>query len=432
MAHPPTHSTAPLLHPEAPARVSSLLAEVPSATVGGPPGVDGWLLYDFRDQNPLAHALLGLGKTTRRAFVLFRREGDPVLLRHAIEASSWRGWRWESRSYAGWEELEEALHALLGGMSTVAMEVSPRSAVPTVDRVPSGVVELVREAGVRIVSSGDLVSRLHAVWGEAGLASHRRAATVVRELALEAFERAAAGVRSGDPLREADLMAWITAQLQERGLPVHAGCIVAIGPTASDPHYSPDGRGEPIVAGVPLLIDLWGAEPGGIPADQSWMAYLGRTPDPRTLDVWTAVRDARDAALDLLRDAHRTGRELRGWEVDRAARDLLARRGLASWFVHRLGHSIDTELHGSGPNLDDLETRDERRILPGTGFSVEPGVYIPGELGMRTEVNVHWGEDGPEVTPAEFQTDLLLLDVESGVKAGPDGPDDGPAPGGGS
>ena len=419
MAQLPTPLLAPLLDSGAPARVSALLDEVNAPTSDGEGGVDGWLLYDFRDQNPLAHALLGLGKTTRRAFVLFRRSGDPVLLRHAIEASSWRGWSWESRTYAGWQELEVALRSLLAGMTTVAMEVSSRSAVPTVDRVPSGVVELVREAGVQVVSSGDLVSHLHSAWGEEGLASHRRAAVVVRDVAMEAFERAAAAVRDGDPLHEADLMTWIQGQLEARGLPVHAGCIVAIGPTASDPHYAPEGRGERIVAGVPLLIDLWGGEPGGIPADQSWMAYMGRTPDPRTLEVWTAVRDARDAALCLLRDAHAAGRELRGWEVDRAARDLLTERGLAPWFVHRLGHSIDTELHGSGPNLDDLETRDERRILPGTGFSVEPGVYIPGELGVRSEVNVHWGAHGPEVTPSDFQTELFLLDVGPG--AGPGG-----------
>ena len=413
-----TPAVAPLLDPEAPARVSVLLADVTAPHPDQASGVDGWLLYDFRDQNPLAHALLGLGKTTRRAFVLFRRRGEPVLLRHAIEASAWRGWPWESRSYSGWEELEEALASLLAGMTSVAMEVSSRSAVPTVDRVPSGVVELVRETGVQVVSSGDLVSHFHAAWGEEGLASHRRAALVVRDVAREAFERAAAAIRNGDPLHEADLMTWIQGELEGRGLPVHAGCIVAIGPTASDPHYAPEGQGERIVAGVPLLIDLWGAEPGGIPADQSWMAYLGRTPDARTLEVWNAVRDARDAALSLLREAHEAGRELQGWEVDRAARDLLAQRGLAHGFVHRLGHSIDTELHGSGPNLDDLETRDERRILPGTGFSVEPGVYIPGELGVRSEVNVHWGANGPEVTPADFQTELLLLDVGSGADPG--------------
>lgn len=397
-------AAAPLLDARAPARVAALLEE-------GGSGADGWLLYDFRDQNPLAHAMLGLGKTTRRAFVLFRRHGEPVLLRHAIEASSWRGWRWETRTYAGWQELESALASLLEGMGSVAMEVSPRSAVPTVDRVPSGVVELVLGTGVEIVTSGDLVSHVHAGWGQEGLDSHRRAAVIVRDVAREAFERAAAGVRAGRPLREGEVMAWINETLRERGLPVHTGCIVAIGRTAADPHYSPADGGEPITAGVPLLIDLWGAEPGGVPADQSWMAYLGTEPDARTLEVWTAVRDARDRALDLLHSAGEEGRELRGWEVDRAARDLLRERGLDRWFVHRLGHSIDRELHGSGPNLDDLETRDERRILPGTGFSVEPGVYIPGEIGVRSEVNVHWGEDGPEVTPRDYQRELLLLDV---------------------
>ncbi|TVP50012.1 MAG: aminopeptidase P family protein [Gemmatimonadales bacterium] len=411
MPDDPSRSAAPLLDPRAPARVSALLDE-------GGTGADGWLLYDFRDQNPLAHAMLGLGKTTRRAFVLFRKTGEPILLRHAIEASSWRDWSWESRSYAGWEELEGALASLLEGMKTVAMEVSPRSAVPTVDRVPSGVVELVRETGVEVVTSGDLVSHFHSGWGATGLESHRRAADVVRAVAHEAFERVAAAVRAGSPLREGEVMAWINDTLRERGLPVHTGCIVAIGRTAADPHYSPAGAGEAITAGVPLLIDLWGAEPGGIPADQSWMAYLGTDPDPRTLEVWTAVRDARDRALDLLRTAGEERRELRGWEVDRAARDLLGERGLDRWFVHRLGHSIDRELHGSGPNLDDLETRDERRILPGTGFSVEPGVYIPGEIGVRSEVNVHWGEDGPEVTPRDYQRDLLLLDVTPVAGAG--------------
>ncbi|CAN5716216.1 M24 family metallopeptidase [soil metagenome] len=407
MPDDPSRPAAPLLEPRAPAQVSDLLEQ-------GGTGADGWLLYDFRDQNPLAHAMLGLGKTTRRAFVLFRKGGDPVLLRHAIEASSWRGWTWESRSYAGWQELEGALALLLEGMKTVAMEVSPRSAVPTVDRVPSGVVELVRDAGVEIVSSGDLVSHFHSGWGAEGLASHRRASAIVRDVAHEAFERVAAGVRAGHPLHEAEVMAWINETLRERGLPVHTGCIVAIGRTAADPHYGPDGAGEAITAGVPLLIDLWGAEPGGIAADQSWMAFLGTEPDARTLEVWTAVRDARDVALDLLRSAAAEGRELQGWEVDRAARDLLVERGLEEWFVHRLGHSIDRELHGSGPNLDDLETRDERRILPGTGFSVEPGVYIPGEIGVRSEVNVHWGDDGPEITPPDYQRELLLLDVTPG------------------
>jgi Xaa-Pro dipeptidase len=396
------HAAAPLLHPDAPSKVADLLIEA---------DLDGWLLFDFGGQNPLAHALLGLGKTTRRAFVLFRRDGEPVLLRHAIEASAWSGWRWEARSYSGWEDLEAALSTLLSGVRRVAMEVSPGNAVPTVDRVSAGVLELVRDTGVEVASSGDLVSRFHSAWGNAGLASHRRAAVIVREVAHGAFERAGAAIRSGTPLREGELMAWIEAELNERGLSEQTGCIAAVARNASDPHYHPAEGGVAIEPGQALLVDLWGAEPGGIAADQTWMAFLGDRPDPRTLEVWNAVRDARDRALELLTDAHESGRELRGFEVDRSARELLEARGFGRWFVHRLGHSIDRDLHGSGPNLDDLETRDDRRILPGTGFSVEPGVYIPGEIGIRSEVNVYWGEEGPEVTPSRIQRELVRIDV---------------------
>jgi Xaa-Pro dipeptidase len=399
----PASLDAPLLAPSAPAAVASLL-EVE--------GADGWLLYDFRDQNPLAHRLLGLGKTTRRAFALFRRSGPPVLLRHAIEASSWRGWPWESRSYASWEALEAALADLLAGLESVAMEVSPRSAVPTVDRVPSGIVQLVEGTGVKIVSSGNLVTHFHARWSEADLASHRRAAEAIRQIAHEAFERAGAAVRAGAPLLEGELAQWIESTLEARGFPHLAGCIVAIGRTAADPHYHPGGAGERIEAGHPLLIDLWGAEVGGIPADQTWMAYLGTDPDPRTLEVWTTVRDARDAALAFLRDASRDARALQGWEVDRVARQVIEARGFGDAFVHRLGHSMDRDLHGSGPNLDDLETRDERRLITGVGFSVAPGASPAGEIGVRTEVNGFWGPEGIEITPTEIQHDLIRIPVE--------------------
>ncbi len=405
----PQHPPAPLLDAAAPERVAALLDEA---------GVDAWLLYDFQGQNPLAHELLGLGKTTRRAFALFRSGGPPVLLRHAIEGSAWRAWRWEERSYAGWEELEGALAHLLEGVESVAMEISPGSAVPTVDRVPWGIAGLVEKCGVRLESSGDLVSRFHSAWSARGLASHRRAAAVVREVAHGAFARVGEGLRADAPVTEGELTRWIEGSLRDAGLVVHTGCIVAIAPNAADPHYHPEGEGAVIEGGQALLIDLWGGEEGGVPADQTWMAWLGADPEPRTLEVWTAVRDARDRALDLLRDAHVQGRVLRGWEVDRAARNLLRDRGFEAWFVHRLGHSIDRALHGSGPNLDDLETRDDRRILPGTGFSVEPGVYIPGELGVRSEVNVYWGENGPEITPGEIQHELIRVDAGSSHGAG--------------
>lgn len=375
-------------------------------------GADGWLLYDFKDQNPLAHSLLGLGKTTRRAFALYPIEGEPRLLRHAIEASSWREWPWGQVTYSGWKELEEALPEFLAGCGTVAMECSPRNAVPTIDRVSSGVIELVRASGVDPVSSGDLVTQYFSRWPAGGLESHRRAAVVVREVAHGAFDFAASAVRAGSPATESDLMEWIENGLRRGGVTEQVGCIGALGRTASDPHYHPGGKGERITNDSLVLIDLWGTEPDGIPADQTWMGWIGGAPDDRSVEVWTAVRDARDRAIELLHERARSGEDVRGWEVDRVARDHLAERGLAEWFVHRLGHSMDRDLHGSGPNLDDLETRDDRRILPGTGFSIEPGVYIPGEIGVRSEVNVYWSENGPEITPGEIQRQLLILPGE--------------------
>lgn len=398
----------PLLDPGCLDEVRALLGEV---------GADAWLLYDFRDQNPLAHSLLGLEKTTRRALALFPREGEPRLLRHAIEASSWAAWPWETRTYAGRDELATALGDLLAGVSTVAMEVSPGDRVPTVDRVPMGVAELVREAGVDLVSSGDLVSHFHSRWSERGLELHWTAARVVRDVAHAAFRRAAAAAGEGRPLRERELMDWIRERLREEGLRDQEDCIVAAGPNAADPHYHPGegnggGAGAALEAEGLVLIDLWGRHPdGGIAADQTWMGYLGDAPPARAVEVWEVVRDARERALAFLRERAGEDAEVRGWEVDRAARELIAGRGFGEYFVHRLGHSIDTELHGSGPNLDALETLDERRLLPGVGFSVEPGIYIPGEIGVRSEVNVYWGPDGPRVTTPDPQHDLLRFPI---------------------
>lgn len=393
----------PLLDPDRLAELPELLATA---------GADAWLLYDFRDHNPLAHRLLGLGKTTRRAFALFPAEGEPRLLHHGIEASAWRAWPWSTRSYRSWQELASELEDLLEGVETVAMEHSPGSRVPTVDRVPGGTLELVREAGCRVVSSGDLVTAFHSRWSSQGLELHRRAARIVRDTAMGAFQRAAEAIREGRPMSERVVMDWIEGRLSEAGVSEQVGCIVAVGHTASDPHYEPDGAGEPLNEGSLVLIDLWGAFPdGGIPADQTWMGVLGDEAPARALQVWEAVRTARDRALAFLDQRATAGEAVEGWEVDRVARRALSEEGLARWFSHRLGHSIDTDLHGSGPDLDHLETRDERRLLPGVGFSVEPGVYIPGEIGVRSEVNVYWDLNGPEVTTPDPQSRLLYVPV---------------------
>jgi Xaa-Pro dipeptidase len=371
--------------------------------------LDGWLLYEFHHINPIAVSLLGLGKTTRRAFVLIPAEGEPVAMIHAIEASSWRHWPFAKRIYSGWRDMEEQLEALVKGHERLAMEVSPGAAVPTLDYVPAGIAGVLLGHGVELTSSGDLVSEFHSVLSEDQLRDHRKAAEVVRDVARRAFERAAQAIRDGAPTSEGSLSKWIVSSLAEEGLVHLPACIVAIGPRASDSHYAPVGEGETINRGDLLLIDLWGAYEDSVPADQTWMGIMAPTVDPRTQEIWEAVRDARDAAVDFLRERFEAGEDVRGLEVDDVARSVISERGYGPYFVHRTGHSIDCDLHGSGPNLDNLESRDDRRLRTGVAFSVEPGIYIEDDIGIRSEINVYWGPNGPEVTPVASQSDIFVL-----------------------
>jgi Xaa-Pro aminopeptidase len=372
--------------------------------------LEGWLLFHFQGQNPIATALLGLGWTSRRSFTLIPAEGDPVTLIHAIEHSSWRHWPWKIIDYAGWREMESRLAELVGDRGRLAMEVSTRSSVPTLDRVPSGILELVRGAGGDPVSSGDLVSMFHSVWSEEQLEAHRVSAETVRAVAMDAFTRAAEHARLGKPLLEGHLGGWIRDELAARGIPVDADAHVAIGPNAADPHYDPREAGDAIGEGEVLMIDLWGRpSEEGVFADQTWMGILSDAVPDRVQTIWETVRGAREAGIDFLSSCHEQGRTVCGYEVDDVCRGFIADRDFGEFFLHRTGHSMDVELHGSGPNLDNLETRDDRLLVRGVGFSVEPGIYVPGEVGVRSEINVHWGTGGPEVTPRERQDEILLL-----------------------
>ena len=376
--------------------------------------VDGWLLYDFRGTNAIAGGLLGLeGMLSRRIFAWVPRDGSPVAITHAIEQAPWARWPagWGRVVYRSWRELEAALAGCVGGRR-VAMEYSPGDAVPYVDRVPAGVLEMVRAAGAEVVGSGELVSRLYAAWTPAQLAAHRRAAEHVAAVAREALAHAGAEARAGRPVLEHELAARVRAGFARAGLETDHdhGPIAAAGANAANPHYEPSPeRPHPIGAGDVLLLDLWAREPGAPYADQTWMAVLGE-PTAHAVTVWEAVRDARDAAAELLRARLAGGGVVRGAEADRAARAVIEARGFGAYFTHRTGHSIDVrELHGAGPHLDDLETRDERLLIPGVGFSIEPGVYIPGVLGVRSEINGAVDEDGLVVTPAEPQRELLVV-----------------------
>jgi Xaa-Pro aminopeptidase len=393
-------SEALLCTPEGVARVQEALREQE---------LDGWLLYEFHHLNPIPVTLLGLGKTTRRAYVLIPAEGEPVALIHAIETSSWRRWPFERRVYSGWRDMEERIGELVDGRTRLAMEVSPGAAVPTLDYVPAGIAGVLLGHGVEIASSGDLVSAFHSVLSPEQLADHRRASEIVKDVARRAFERAAEAIRAGTPTTEGAVSEWIVSELEGAGLVEQVSCIVAIGPRASDSHYAPAGDGETIKRGDLLLIDLWGAFRGSVAADQTWMGIMDSSVDERTQEIWEAVRDARDAAVDFLRARFDGGDEVRGFEVDDVSRGLIVERGYGEYFVHRTGHSIDTDLHGSGPNLDNLESRDDRRLLPGVAFSIEPGIYIADDIGIRSEINVHWGAEGPEVTPEEYQREIFVL-----------------------
>jgi Xaa-Pro dipeptidase len=383
-------------------------------------GLDGWLLYDFHGINAIASGLLGLPALTRRWFVYVPARGRPVALSHRIEQQPWEGWSGENRPYLGWRELESELARLLAGARRVAMEYAPGDAVPYVDLVPAGVVEMVRAAGAEVVSSADLVSAFHARWSAAGEASHRRAARAVRDTAHAAFGRIARVVAAGGESSEWEVREWVRAELGRRGLGVGVDSIVGVNANAANPHYAPSAsRHAPVRRGDLVLIDLWGKEDAdGIYADQTWMGYVGETVPARFAEIFAAVRDARDAAIDLARRRHAAGERVAGYDLDDAAREVIAARGYGEHFIHRTGHSIDRELHGSGPNLDNLETRDVRTLLPGVGFSVEPGVYLTGDAGFRSEVNVFMGPDGPEVTTPQPQVEVYPL---LGVWPGGDG-----------
>jgi Xaa-Pro aminopeptidase len=290
------------------------------------------------------------------------------------------------------------------------MEYSAGDAVPVVDRIPAGVLELVRAAGAEVVTSGDLVSRFFAVWSDDGKFSHFRASEHIAKVAKAAFARAGMHARTDLPLAEHELVEWILGQFSLCGLETDHGPNVSATENAANPHYEPSAaKARRLKEGDAVLIDLWATEAGGIYADQTWMASIG-PPSEQLTRIWTAVRDARDAALEVLHRRISKGEPVRGADADDAARAVIEKAGYGQYFTHRTGHSIDARaLHGSGPNLDNLETREERFLIPGVGFSVEPGVYIPGVIGVRSEVNCYVDEGELVVTPHEIQKDLIVV-----------------------
>ena len=377
-------------------------------------GLDGWLLYDFHGSNPIATHLAGLADgphmATRRWYYLIPADGEPRGLVHAIERHNLDGLPGDKAVYAGRRELDEGLSHLVAGMKRIAMEFSPDCAIPYLSRVDAGTADAIRRRGVEIVSSGDLVQRFEALWTTDQLASHRQASEALYRIKDRAFAAAADAVRAGRQLTEYELQQQMVQWFHDEGLVSDSAPVVAVGGNAGNPHYLPTAEiCRPIVAGEVLLLDLWGklTSPAAVFADITWVGVTAnRVPD----DVgraFQAAAEARDQAVSLVQGAARAGGDLHGFEVDLAARAVLQEAGYGNHILHRTGHSLGESVHGNGVHMDDYETRDDRLVLPGTGFTIEPGLYFD-TFGVRTEINVFRGDNEALVT-GPCQTEIVTL-----------------------
>ena len=366
----------------------------------GDPSLDGWLIYDFRGLNPHARTVLGLRDAflTRRYFLWVPREGTPTLIHHRIEGGSWQtlsaGAELNFLPYSAHTELDEHLRALLSGKRG-ALEYSPHGAVPYVSMVDAGTMERLRAAGLEPVSSADLLQGF-SVWGEGDLEAHERAVTVLMEAKDAAFELMHERLKAGQPVNEFEVQSLIGERIKAAGMESGHPVNVSFGVNAADSHYEPSPQRHATLAwGQCVLIDLWAQEPGRPFADVTWVGYAGE-PSAEYLHAWAAVAAARDEGLSLL---HRQPGTLEGWQVDRAARTVIEAAGLGEYFTHRLGHNLGVQIHGSGANLDDLETHDTRKLLPGQAVTIEPGVYPAGRgYGIRSEINLFITPYGPLLT----------------------------------
>ena len=382
-------------------------------------GIDGWLLEDYRGSNPILWNLIGnVGHITRPCWFFVPSEGDPVLLAHEVDAGRFSSMvesagtqdvQIQVRRFGSRVQMLSELGEMLSGRQKVAMEYSLKAALPRVSRIDAGTVELVRSLGVEVVSSGDVLQYSTERWTPVQRESHQVAMDGLVRTVHDAF--AFIGENINWKLTEHDVAEFIRGRFERLDLVAPDGPIVAVDAHASDPHYEPAPDTSAIVRKNSLiLIDLWAvsAEPGSVYGDITWTGFTGE-PTPKHEEVFRVVADARDAAVNFMQDAFSSGRELEGWEVDRTARNVIEKAGYADYFVHRLGHSIGFEVHSNGVNLDDWETHDIRKLIPGLAVSVEPGIYLP-EFGIRSEIDVFLGEHGPQVT-GEIQQEIVKINV---------------------
>jgi Xaa-Pro dipeptidase len=374
--------------------------------------LDGWLFYDFRGRDPIAHRVLQLppGMRTRRWFYFIPAKGTPKKLVHKIETHSLASLSGDTLYYSAHSELVGNLKKMLGRAKTIAMQYSAKNAIPYVSMVDAGTIEQVRSAGVKIVTSADLVQKYEACWTKSQLDSHLAAGRAIDSIIHGAFAHAAKSVREKSPLTEYDLQQWILRKFEEAGIETEEGPDVAVNQNASDPHYGPSReKSSPIKEGDLLLLDVWGKQktPGSVYYDVTWTGYLGKKVPDKYAKVFKAVREARDRGVNMILEHIKAGKPLQGWQVDDATRAVVEKAGYGKYFFHRTGHNIGQAVHGNGVNIDGLETRDERHLIPGTCNSIEPGIYLP-EFGIRSEVDVYIDEREARVTGA-VQTEILPL-----------------------
>lgn len=381
------------------------------------PGLDGWLFYDFRHLDPIAYRVLLLDPSihvTRRWYYWIPAVGTPVKLQHRIEPHVLDGLPGEARLYVSWREQQAALRTLLQSATRIAMQYSPMNAIPYLSRVDAGTLELLRSWGLEVVTSADLVQQFEAVWDDAQLISHQVAASGLRAIVDETFTFIGTSLAAGHQLTEYGVQQYILSRMQARGLVTSSPPIAAVNAHSADPHYGPSAEGSaPIRRGDLVLIDLWAKqpEPRAVYADITWTGFVGAVVPARQQAVFQIVRQARDAAVAFVHQRVRDGAFPYGWEVDDVCRQVVQQAGYGEYFVHRTGHSIGEEVHGNGANIDNLETQDARRLLPGTCFSIEPGIYLPEDFGIRSELDVYVSADDAVVYGQPVQTELVAIDV---------------------
>lgn len=377
-------------------------------------GLDGWLFYDFHNRDAMAARILGMDThrfVSRRWFYYIPATGEPQKLVHRIEP-----WRCDhlpgaKHIYLPWQQQHELLRQMLGGARRVAMQYSPHNAVPYVSIVDGGTVELVRSFGVEIVSSADLIGQFEAHLSMADWESHKKAMAILHLVKDAAFAEVGRRIRAGQPPREIEIAEFMRGLFRQHNLTAIDGPIVGINEHAADPHFEPtEENSQTIKEGDILLLDLWGKlkEPGAIYADITWMGYVGAAVPAAHEELFQIIRRGRDAAVALVEQRYAAGAPVYGWEVDDACREVIVKAGYGDYFTHRTGHNIGEEVHGNGVHIDNLETKDERRIIPGVCFSIEPGLYMPEKkVGLRTEIDVFVTDEG-EVTVAGGRQEKII------------------------